>query len=155
METIERLKEICLPVLKECNVILYSMKWQGTGKERTLEVSIMFEDGSMDLDTCAYVSDRLSEVLDSDAELQTSYMLEVCSPGAEREIKDPAELAKMDEPYVFIRLKHPINKKLEWYGTVVKYEEGVLYFRYRDKTAQKETEIPEENIDYLRLAVRL
>ncbi|MBE6117560.1 MAG: ribosome maturation factor RimP [Erysipelotrichaceae bacterium] len=155
METIKRLKELCLPVLEECNVILYDIKWQGNGKERTLEVSIMHEDGSMDLDTCALVSDRLSEVLDSAEELQTSYMLEVCSPGAEREIRDPSELAKMDEPYVFVRLKHPINKKLEWYGTVVKYEDGVLHFRYRDKAAQKETKIPEEDIDYLRLAVRL
>ncbi|MBQ1382812.1 MAG: ribosome maturation factor RimP, partial [Solobacterium sp.] len=78
METIKRLKELCLPVLEECNVILYDIKWQGNGKERTLEVSIMHEDGSMDLDTCALVSDRLSEVLDSAEELQTSYMLEVC-----------------------------------------------------------------------------
>ena len=49
METIKRLKELCLPVLEECNVILYDIKWQGNGKERTLEVSIMHEDGSMDL----------------------------------------------------------------------------------------------------------
>ncbi|MBR2991279.1 MAG: ribosome maturation factor RimP [Solobacterium sp.] len=154
METIERLKEFCQPVFVECGVRLYNMKWLGSGKERTLEVAIMREDGSMDLDTCAVVSDRLSEILDGLGTMQDSYMLEVCSPGAEREIRDLEELSAMDKPYVFIRLKHPISKKLEWYGTVLQYEEDRIQFEYKDKTAVRTAEITADDIDYLRLAVR-
>ena len=48
MEQIERLKEMIVPVLSSCNVKLYELKWTGTGKNRTLEVAITKEDGTMD-----------------------------------------------------------------------------------------------------------
>ena len=69
MEQIERLKEMIVPVLSSCNVKLYELKWTGTGKNRTLEVAITKEDGTMDLDTCALASEKISEVLDQDAAL--------------------------------------------------------------------------------------
>lgn len=106
MEQIDRLKEMLVPVLDSCSVKLYEMKWSGTGKNRTLEVAITKTDGTMDLDTCALVSEKISEVLDADSSLSDAYTLEVCSPGAEREIHDLNELKDMKEPYVYIKFKN-------------------------------------------------
>ena len=92
MDRTERLREMFLPVLEECNVRLYDLAFRTNGKEHTLEVSIMKSDGSMDLDTCAAVSEKLSEVLDREDPIAEEYTLEVCSPGAEREIRDLDEL---------------------------------------------------------------
>ncbi len=154
METIERLKELCLPVIEECSVKLYEMKWHGSGNDRTLEVSVMYEDGHMDLDTCALISERLSDVLDGLGTMQNSYTLDVCSPGAEREIRSTDELEQLDEPYIYLRLKHPLKKNLEWYGTVLSAGDGKIVLQYRDKAAVREAEIPYDEIDFMRMAVK-
>ncbi len=153
MELNETLKELIEPVLAANDVKLYEMKW--LGNERTLQIAIMHEDGSMDLDTCAEVSEALSTVLDSCRGLDQAYTLEVCSPGAEREIRDLSELEHMEKPYVYIRLKHPVNKMLEITGEVQSFTNSVITLNYRDKAASRTAGIPQEDVEYIRLAVRI
>jgi ribosome maturation factor RimP len=152
MENTGKLKELMDPVLKKCGVRLYELKWNGS--DHTLQVAIMHEDGSMDLDTCAEVSEKLSECLDEANAISSAYTLEVCSPGAEREIKDLAELEHLNEPYVYLRLKHPYRKMLEMTGTVKSFKDQVIELEYREKAARKTAEISADEIDYLRLAVK-
>jgi ribosome maturation factor RimP len=154
MEQIEHLKEILAPVFEACSVKLYEMKWSGTGKNRTLEVAITKEDGTMDLDTCALVSEKVSEVLDKEDSLSDAYTLEVCSPGAEREIHDLNELKTMKEPYVFIKFKNPVNKLNEVTGSIVSYSEDMIQLSYRVKQATKLMEFTVDDIAFIRLAVK-
>lgn len=155
MEQIERLKEMIVPVLSSCNVKLYELKWTGTGKNRTLEVAITKEDGTMDLDTCALASEKISEVLDQDNSLSEAYTLEVCSPGAEREIKDFSEFKKLTGKHIFIRLAHPVKKMLEITGDLLEANDNNLVIAYRDKALTKKVEVEIKEITYARLAVKI
>ena len=119
MDRTERLKEMFLPVLQQMDIRLYDLVYRNSGRERILEVSIMKQDGSMDLDTCAAVSEKLSEVLDREDPISEEYTLEVCSPGAEREIRDLSELDSMAGEYVYVRLKEPFKKMLEITGEIL------------------------------------
>ena len=80
MADIQKLKELLEPVLKEDGITLYDVEW--LSNEKTLQVSIMHEDGTMDLDTCAQESEKIGELLDSTNLFTHEYTLEVCSPGA-------------------------------------------------------------------------
>lgn len=155
MDRTEHLRELFLPVLEEIEVRLYDLVYRTNGREHTLEVSIMKKDGSMDLDTCATVSEKLSEVLDKEDPIAEEYTLEVCSPGAEREIKDLDELDGMKGEYVYVRLKHPFKKMLEFTGEILSVEDGLITLEYRDKAARRKAEFTKEDIDYTRLAVRI
>ena len=124
------------------------------GKENTLEVSIMKPDGSMDLDTCAEVSEQLSAILDEKDLISEEYTLEVCSPGAEREIRDPEELDRLAGKYVYVRLKEPFKKMLELTGEVKDIEGEVIHLEYRDKAARRVAEFTKSNIEFIRYAVR-
>lgn len=155
MDRTEHLRELFLPVLEEMEVRLYDLVYRTNGREHTLEVSIMKKDGSMDLDTCAAVSEKLSEVLDKEDPIAEEYTLEVCSPGAEREIKDLDELDGMKGEYVYVRLKHPFKKMLEFTGEILSVEDGLITLEYRDKAARRKAEFTKEDIDYTRLAVRI
>lgn len=155
MDRTEHLRELFLPVLEELDVRLYDLVYRTNGREHTLEVSIMKKDGSMDLDTCAAVSEKLSEVLDKEDPIAEEYTLEVCSPGAEREIKDLDELDDMKGEYVYVRLKHPFKKMLEFTGEILSVEDGLITLEYRDKAARRKAEFTKEDIDYIRLAVRI
>lgn len=155
MDRTEHLRELFLPVLEEMEVRLYDLVYRTNGRDHTLEVSIMKKDGSMDLDTCAAVSEKLSEVLDKEDPIAEEYTLEVCSPGAEREIKDLDELDGMKGEYVYVRLKHPFKKMLEFTGEILSVEDGLITLEYRDKAARRKAEFTREDIDYIRLAVRI
>ncbi|MBQ9327611.1 MAG: ribosome maturation factor RimP [Solobacterium sp.] len=153
MEQIAALKEQILPVLNSCGVNLYELKW--ISNEHTLQISIMRPDGSMDLDTCASVSEQLSDVLDNTDLIPGAYTLEVCSPGAEREVKDIHELKQMEQPYIYVRLKHPVKKMTEITGQVESYEGSTIMISYRDKAATRTAEFDETEAEFVRLAVRI
>ena len=155
MDRKERIKEMFLTVLDEMNVRLYDLVYRNSGREKVLEVSIMKPDGSMDLDTCAAVSEKLSEVLDEKDPIAEEYTLEVCSPGAEREIRDLGELDTMTGEYVYVRLKEPFKKMLELTGEICSVENDIITLEYRDKAARRKAEFSKENIDFIRLAVRI
>ncbi len=154
MDRIEYLKELFQPVFEECEVNLYDLKWIG-GKEKTLEVSIMNQDGSMDLDTCADVSEKLSAVLDKYDPIDEEYTLEVCSPGAEREIKDLDELDHLAGSYVYVQLKEPFKNMNELTGEILNTEGGSISLEYRDKAAKRVAQFTKENIKFIRMAVRI
>ena len=139
----------------ECDVKLYDLSWHGSGKNLTLEVSITKRDGTIDLDTCALVSERLSTILDEEDDTDSAYTLDVCSPGAEREIKDLEELKEVKDPYVYVRFKKAINKKTEVIGELSVLEDGSYEITYRDKAAQRKLQFQEEEIDYIRYAVKI
>ena len=150
----ETLIELLNPVLEECGVRLYELKWI-SGKENTLQIAVMKEDGTMDLDTCVAVSEKVSEVLDEKDPVPEGYTLEVCSPGAEREIRDLSELYQMQGQYIYIRLRTPVKKMSEITGEVISAENGILTISYRDKAATRKAETEFDNITFARLAVRL
>ncbi len=152
MDQISKIKELIEPSLTLEKVKLYDVKWINDKKNRILQVSITKEDGSMDIDTCALVSENISLVLDD--EIDSQYLLEVCSPGAEREIKDLNELESLIGKHVFVRLKHAIKGKNEYQGDLEKVDSSIL-LKYRDKAVYKKLEFNREEIDFIRLAVNI
>lgn len=155
MLTQERLLELFDPVFQKYHIKLYEIVWKGPNNNKTLEVSIMHEDGSMDLDTCALVSEELSQILDENDSGNMAYTLDVCSPGAEREVKDFNELKTIPNPYIFVRLKKSIDKKNEFTGEVIEINDLELTLKYRAKEKEKTVTIPLEQIEKTRFAVRI
>lgn len=155
MDQIEKIKTLILPVLNEFEVKLADIKWTSEKNNRILQISIMKNDGSMDIETCTDVSEKVSLILDELENELNDYFLEVCSPGAEREIKDFNELPNLIGKHVFIRLKHPEKKMLEITGDLTSVENNELSMNYRDKAVLRTITFKIENIDFCRLAVKL
>ena len=152
METIT-LEKLINDFLKERQLTLAELKWIQEGRSHILQVAISFDDGTMDLDTCTEVSQALSPILDTVKLPYDSYMLEVCSPGAERVLDGPQAIQQAVGKLVKIQFLHPIQKSLEWTGTLNAFdgEKGVLQVRI--KTTLKTLEFDASNIVKIRLAV--
>ncbi len=155
MDQLDKIKELILPELTPFNVKLYDVKWVNEKKNRILQISIMKQDGSMDIDTCADVSEKLSLILDEQYPELDEYFLEVCSPGAEREVKELSELGYLIGQHIYVRLKHPAKKMLEIVGDLLKVENGEVTMNYRDKALTREVTFNQEDIEFCRLAVRI
>lgn len=145
---LKEIEETIASVLAPLHIQLYEVKWQSN---KTLQVCIVDENGGMDLDTCVMVSDALSNVLDE--KIHHPYNLEVCSPGAEREITSLSEIIDK-EVYVYVVLKHSIRKQNSFYGFItISGDEATLL--YQDKAVKKTIQFSISEIEFIRYAVKI
>lgn len=150
---LDKLKEIFVPILKEMNIDLYELEW--LSKEKTLQVVITNKENKVDLDACVLASEALGKALDEDDLIENEYTLEVCSPGAEREIKDINELKELKGSYVLVKLKEPHKSFNEIKGEIIDTSENSVTIEYRDKAATRKAELELENISFARFSVRI
>ena len=155
MDQLTKIKELVTPILQEEDILLYDVKWHTEGKNRILQISIMRKDGSMDIDTCAEMSEKISVKLDEEDLIASEYFLEVCSPGAERELRSDEEIQHAVGEYVYVKLKNPKNGLDEVKWDLTAYENGIVYINYMAKAVKKKAEIEKENISLIRLSVRI
>jgi len=152
---LRNIENLISPLLLEEKVRLVELKWLTDQKTRILQIAIMHPDGSMDIETCSRVSEKISEILDTTDLLNTDYYLEVCSPGAERILKTSEDIQISVGGYVHLTLIHPIEKSLEHEGTLLDYDGQTGHLEIIHKTRKKIIEFTTDNILKLRLAVKL
>lgn len=155
MNQISQIKDKICALIQEDDISLYDVKWTQDGKMKILQVSIIKSDGTMDIDTCASVSAKISDMLDIDDSIPYEYYLEVCSPGAERELRNEAEVASALNEYVFIKLKQPKDAIDSITGYLKAIGDTSYLVEYQDKAVKKKKEIDKENVALIRLAVKI
>ena len=151
----KQLEDLVRAFLQKRALLLSELKWLQEGKSRILQMSIMTQSGTMDLDTCASVSQDISPHLDEWLSDMDNYMLEVCSPGAERPINSAEEMMTAIDNNVYVLFLHPLNKSVEWTGKLLNFdgEKGQIEVRIKSRT--KILDFEYSNIVKIRLAVVL
>jgi ribosome maturation factor RimP len=152
LKTIETLIQ---PIVEQHQLILVETKWTTEGSMRILQVAIMDQEGNMDIDTCAKISAELSPILDESSLKDQRYFLEVCSPGAERVLKDDTDIQRCVGGNVRIYLKQPIDKSLEWEGALLAYDGHQGQLEVNVKTRKKIITFEKDQLNKIRLAVKL
>ncbi|MDH6366058.1 MULTISPECIES: ribosome maturation factor RimP [Breznakia] len=149
------LKTMIQEIVEANDCTLYDVIWTQDGSMKILQVSILDKDGKMDLDTCAKVSNEISDKLDALDNIQYEYYLEVCSPGAERELRNDEEINAAIDSYIYVKFKDPKAGMDEVQGYLRKVNEADIVVEYVDKTRKKEITIEKDNIGLIRLSVKV
>jgi hypothetical protein len=150
MINIAEITSFLSPLLKEDGFNVEEIKW--LSKENVLQVVLSNQFGEMDLDACTRASEIISSALDKKDPIKQEYNLEVCSPGAEKEIKDIKTI--VDNTYVYIEFKKAVDKYLHIEGYWIS-EEGNYFLIYHDKAKKKKMQIESDNIAFIRHAVKI
>jgi ribosome maturation factor RimP len=103
-QTVSAVRDSLAPVVAGLGLALYDVELHGTGKARTLRVTVA-KEGGVDLDAIADVTRAVSPVLDAEATLTGSYLLEVSSPGLERSLRTPAHFAGARDETVSVKFR--------------------------------------------------
>lgn len=151
----DNLKTWLIPLLDRLGCKLYDVEWDKSMKPPVLRISIEKKDGTIDLDTCALASDAISTELDTRDEIDGEYMLEVCSPGAERELRNDEEIAGALGKHVYVKFKNPVNGLNDVTGDLSSVEDEVLTVRYFDKGRPRKAEVSKDNIALIMTAVKM
>jgi ribosome maturation factor RimP len=87
---LEEIRELLQPTLEHMGYSIYELG-RAAGGGSTLELVIDKQEGFVSLDDCERVSRVASPLIDQADLIRDSYVLEVASPGAERELRDRIE----------------------------------------------------------------
>lgn len=156
MELIERISQMIAPVLEEHQCYEDEIVYEKENNEWYLRIFIEKINGTLDMDTCVAVSEKISELLDLNDPIQGEYYLEVSSPGAEKVLKDFDQVRMSIGKYVYIKFKNPIKGlgQDEVYGTIEAVNDRMISLEYRVKNIKKNIEVDYDWIRLIRLAVK-
>ena len=82
--------------------------------------------GGVSINDCEAISRTLDKLLDEADPIPDSYIFEVASAGAERELKRPSDFEAFLGSEVEVRTYKPINGQKAFVGTLEKYEDGAV-----------------------------
>ncbi len=107
-----RVRALVGPVLSAHGVVLVDVQWETDRAGWVLRLTIEREgstdqSGGVTLDDCADVSRDTSAVLDAEDIIPHHYHLEVSSPGLERPLRTPAEIARFAGRTAKVKLARP------------------------------------------------
>ena len=155
MDVLKQVREMCTTLLQAESIQLYDVSWQQEGRNRILQIAIMREDGSMDIDTCALMSEMISQKLDELDLISGEYFLEVCTPGAERELKNDVQIEAALNEFVFVKLRNPQAGYDALKGYLIAVEDDAITISYMDKAVKKQAKVQKDNIALIRLSVKI
>ena len=119
----EKVEALAAPIVEDEGCELWSVEYVREAGTWYLRVFID-KDGGVGIDDCERISRRLDPILDEADPIPESYVFEVGSPGAERELKRPSDFEKFMGSTVELRLYSPYNGQKVFVGTLEGYENG-------------------------------
>lgn len=142
-------------IAKANNLNLFELEFVKEDGMWFLRVSIEKDDGTMDFETAEVISNLVSDKLDELDPIEHEYVLDVCSPGAERPIRNKEEfLANLNE-YISVYLdEEDENKKDMYTGDLLEVNDEDIVISYKDKTRVKKAKINFKNIIKAHIAIK-
>lgn len=137
------------------NLNLFDLEFVKEDGVYFLRVSIEKQDGTMDFETAEVISNLVSAKLDELDPIEHEYILDVCSPGAERPLRNKEEYKSNLNQYVSVYLNNPDeNKKDVYTGDLIEVNEEDIVLSYKDKTRVKKITIKFNNINKAHIAIK-
>lgn len=87
------------------------------------------KEGGVGIDDCERISRRLDPILDEADPIPDSYVFEVGSAGAERELKRPGDFEQFMGHEIEVKTYKPINGSKTFVGELAGYADGAVTVR--------------------------
>ena len=119
----DKVTELAKPVVEEEGCSLWDVEYVREAGSWFLRIFID-KDGGVGIDDCERISRRLDPILDEADPIPDSYVFEVGSAGAERELKRPGDFEQFMGSEVEVRLYQPVNGCKVYVGALSRYNNG-------------------------------
>ncbi|MCZ8535647.1 MULTISPECIES: ribosome maturation factor RimP [Paenisporosarcina] len=148
-------EKLVTPIVEELNLELVDTEFVKEGRNWFLRIYVDTPQGGIDIEHCALVSERISEVLDAKDPIEQNYFLEVSSPGAERPLKKESDFERAVGQFIHVKTYELVNglKEKEFEGFLTAYNENGLEMDVRIKTRKIKVQLAKEKIAFARLAI--
>ena len=124
----EVVRELALPVVEEQGCRLWDVEYVREAGQWYLRVYID-KDGGVNILDCEAISRVLSDILDEADPIESSYIFEVASAGAERPLKRPGDFEQFIGSPVLLKTYKSMDGRKEFAGDLAGYENGDVTLR--------------------------
>ena len=128
----ERVFELAKPVVEEEGCSLWDVEYLREAGTWYLRIYVD-KEGGVSIDDCERISRRLDPILDEADPIPESYVFEVGSAGADRELKRPSDFAQFMDSEIEVKLYKPLDGSKSFVGRLAGYEEGTVVLDWRGK----------------------
>ena len=129
---IERVRKIAEQVAEARSLELVHVDIAGTKRDALVRVYID-KEGGVTLEDCSGVSRGMEDILDSDDFIPSRYVLEVSSPGIERELYSLSDFVKFTGHLAKVKTKAEIDGQKTFVGTITGTEGDTISIEDRTK----------------------
>ena len=120
---VQRVTELALPITEAQGVELWDVEYVKEAGQWFLRVYID-KDGGIGINDCETFSRTMDPILDEADPIEGSYVFEVSSAGAERELKRPGDFEKFLGSDVEVKLYKAVDGRKTYTGKLVSYADG-------------------------------
>ena len=147
--TVGIVEEIAAPIAEGLGLRLWDVRYLKEGAQWYLRVFID-KDGGVDINDCEAMSRALDEPLDQADPIAGEYILEVSSPGIERELIRPAHFAQFIGADIMVKMIRPLDGiGKEFKGVLTAYEDGQVTIT--DHSGENTVTIGKKDAAYIKL----
>jgi ribosome maturation factor RimP len=135
-------REIIAPTADEMGYYLWDVEFVKEGADKHLRITIDNEEG-INIEDCEKFHRAIDPILDEVDPISESYILEVSSPGIERELKYPEHIDACEGWDVEVKLYAPRDGAKMFRGVLVGYDddENIVVLIGGEKVSFKPDEI--------------
>ena len=135
-------RELVAPVAEEMGYYIWDVEFVKEGADKYLRITLDNEEG-ININDCERFHRAIDPVLDEADPISESYVLEVSSPGIERELKYPEHIDACEGWDVEVKLYAPKNGTKQFRGVLLGYDEDgcIAIDAGEDKIAFKPEEV--------------
>ena len=119
----EKIQALAEPVVREEGCSLWDVEYVREAGSWYLRLYID-KEGGVSIDDCERISRRMDPILDEADPIPDSYVFEVGSAGAERQLKRPGDFEQFMGSEVELKLYQPRDGKKLYVGSLAAYDNG-------------------------------
>ncbi len=147
--TVTKVWELCEPIVSGLGLSLWDVRYVKEGADWYLRVFIDKPEG-VGIDDCEAVSRAINDPLDALDPIESAYILEVCSPGIERELVRDEHFARFIGADVMVKMLRPVEGVgREFNGKLKAYENGEV--TVEDHSGENELTFPKKEAVWIKL----
>lgn len=148
--TAQTVWDLVEPIVKDHGLFLWDVRYQKEGALWYLRVYIDKEDALVDITDCENISRAIDKPLDELDPITDNYILEVCSPGIERELVLDFHFERYIGADIMVKMIRPIEGiGKEFKGVLKSYADGMV--TVADHSDENEVTINKKDAAYIKL----
>ncbi len=138
-----------MPIIEENGYDLWDVEYVREGSNWYLRAYID-KPGGFTVNDCELVSRKLSDLLDKEDFIESSYILEVSSPGLGRRLKKDRDFEKSIGKDVDLKLFEAVDGLKEFTGTLKAFDKDTVTIGFSDDS---DKDIARKNISLIKLSL--
>ena len=143
----QRVEGIIKPFADELGLDIWDVTFKKEGSQWYLRIFID-KEGGVSIDDCVDLTHAVSKPLDDADPIPQNYMLEISSPGVERELTRDEHFEKYIGSPVMVRTIRPVDGVRDFVGTLLSYENKKLSVGLQDGS---EVSFDKKDTNYVKL----